>query len=93
MFFQTRMPLCLRRAVVAPRCGYTTLRFPATTGQTLRIRQTGPVQDKDAFGKVVESKSFYRKGNTCGAVDVVQSMWCKLCGAIYVVQLTSLLRA
>ena len=53
--------------------GYTTLRFPATTGQTLRIRQTGPVQDKDAFGKVVELASARQAGDT--GADAVPPGW------------------
>ncbi|WP_313332848.1 DUF4982 domain-containing protein [Sphingobium yanoikuyae] len=53
--------------------GYTTLRFPATTGQTLRIRQTGAVQDKDAFGKVVELASARQAGDT--GADAVPPGW------------------
>lgn len=44
--------------------GYVTLDFPATTGTALRIRQTGAVADKDAFGKVIELNNARAAGDT-----------------------------
>jgi hypothetical protein len=57
----------------ARQLGYTTLSFPAATGSVLRIRQTGPVMDKDAFGKVVELSSARQAGDT--GADAVPPGW------------------
>ncbi len=53
--------------------GYTTLSFPPATGQVLRIRQRGPVQDRDAFGKVVELNNARAAGDT--GADAVPPGW------------------
>jgi len=49
--------------------GYVALPFPAATGQVLRIVQTGPVADRDAFGKIVELETARQAGDT-GANEV-----------------------
>ncbi len=52
---------------------YVTLEFPATTGKTLRIRQTAAVADRDAFGKVVELNNARASGDT--GADAVPPGW------------------
>lgn len=53
--------------------GYVTIDFPATTGKVLRIRQTAPVADRDAFGKVVELSNAKASGDT--GADAVPPGW------------------
>lgn len=53
--------------------GYTTLSFPVATGSVLRIRQTGKVEDRDAFGKVVELNNAKASGDT--GADTVPPGW------------------
>ncbi|MBO9622932.1 MAG: DUF4982 domain-containing protein [Sphingomonas sp.] len=49
--------------------GYVGQSFPAATGRVLRIVQTGPVTDRDAFGKIVELSTARQAGDT-GANEV-----------------------
>lgn len=53
--------------------GYTALGFAPATGQVLRIIQTGPVEDRDAFGKVVELNNARAAGDT--GADAVPPGW------------------
>ena len=53
--------------------GYAALRFPAATGRVLRIAQTGPVEDRDAFGKIVELNTARQAGDT--GADAVPPGW------------------
>jgi beta-galactosidase len=53
--------------------GYAAIRFPAATGRVLRIVQTGPVADRDAFGKVVELDTARKAGDT--GADAVPPGW------------------
>ncbi len=53
--------------------GYTALSFAPATGQLLRIVQTGPVEDRDAFGKVVELNNARAAGDT--GADAVPPGW------------------
>jgi hypothetical protein len=53
--------------------GYAHLRFAPARGQVLRIVQTGPVEDRDAFGKVVELNSARQAGDT--GADAVPPGW------------------
>ncbi|TFI57640.1 glycoside hydrolase family 2 protein [Sphingomonas parva] len=53
--------------------GYAVLRFPAATGQTLRIVQTGKVEDRDAFGKIVELETARQAGDT--GANAVRPGW------------------
>jgi hypothetical protein len=53
--------------------GYTALAFPAATGTVLRIVQTGSVEDRDAFGNVVELSTARQAGDT--GADAVPPGW------------------
>jgi hypothetical protein len=53
--------------------GYAVIDFPPATGRVLRITQTGPVVDKDAFGKVVELNNARAAGDT--GADAVPPGW------------------
>lgn len=53
--------------------GYTMLGFAPAKGQLLRIRQTGPVEDRDAFGKIVKLNNARAAGDT--GADAVPSGW------------------
>jgi hypothetical protein len=53
--------------------GYTGLRFAPATGRVLRITQTGTVEDRDAFGKVVELSTARQAGDT--GADAVPPGW------------------
>lgn len=44
--------------------GYAHLKFAPARGQVLRITQTGPVTDRDAFGKIVELVTARQAGDT-----------------------------
>ncbi|MEC3911863.1 DUF4982 domain-containing protein [Sphingobium sp. CR2-8] len=61
------------KGVTDRQLGYTTLHFPAATGTALRIRQTGRVEDRDAFGKVVELNNAKASGDT--GADAVPPGW------------------
>ena len=53
--------------------GYAVLAFPAATGSVLRIVQTGTVEDRDAFGNVVELSTARQSGDT--GADAVPPGW------------------
>ncbi|MDP5279950.1 DUF4982 domain-containing protein [Sphingomonas sp. DG1-23] len=53
--------------------GYANLRFAPVTGAVLRITQIGPVEDRDAFGKVVELDTSRKAGDT--GADAVPPGW------------------
>ena len=53
--------------------GYAHVTFPVATGTVLRLRQTGPVADVDAFGKVVELSTARQSGDT--GADQVAPGW------------------
>ena len=53
--------------------GYAVLAFPAATGSVLRIVQTGTVEDRDAFGNVVELSTARQSGET--GADAVPPGW------------------
>ncbi|MHA6723924.1 glycoside hydrolase family 2 protein [Sphingomonas sp. RS2018] len=53
--------------------GYANVAFPVATGRILRIEQTGPVADKDAFGKIVELATARQSGDT--GADTVPPGW------------------
>jgi hypothetical protein len=53
--------------------GYTALGFAPVSGQVLRITQTGRVEDRDAFGKVVELNNARAAGDT--GADGVPPGW------------------
>lgn len=53
--------------------GYTALAFPEATGIVLRIIQTGSVEDRDAFGNVVELSTARQAGDT--GADAVPPGW------------------
>ncbi|MEO5773049.1 MAG: sugar-binding domain-containing protein [Sphingomicrobium sp.] len=53
--------------------GYAHLSFVPTTGRILRITLTGPVVDRDAFGKIVELNSARQAGDT--GADAVPPGW------------------
>jgi hypothetical protein len=53
--------------------GYAAIAFPAATGRILRITQTGPVEDRDAFGRIVELNSARQAGDT--GADAVPPGW------------------
>ncbi|MEO6078938.1 MAG: sugar-binding domain-containing protein [Steroidobacteraceae bacterium] len=53
--------------------GYTSLSFPNTTGAVLRIIQTGTVEDRDAFGNIVELSTARQAGDT--GADAVPPGW------------------
>ena len=53
--------------------GYTGLRFPVATGSMLRITQTGTVEDRDGFGKIVELNTARQAGDT--GADAVPPGW------------------
>jgi beta-galactosidase len=53
--------------------GYAHLTFPQATGRRLRIVQTGPVTDRDAFGKIVELNTARQAGDT--GADAVPPGW------------------
>ena len=44
--------------------GYASVRFAPTTGRVLRLTQTAPTQDRDAFGKIVELGTAKQSGDT-----------------------------
>ncbi len=44
--------------------GYAAVQFPQARGRVLRITQTGAVQDRDAFGKIVELATARQAGDT-----------------------------
>lgn len=54
--------------------GYAHIAFPAANGRVLRIELTGPVVDRDAFGKVVELNTARSAGDT-GADAVPQGRY------------------
>ncbi|MES2441189.1 MAG: sugar-binding domain-containing protein [Pseudomonadota bacterium] len=53
--------------------GYAAIAFAPARGQVLRITQTGPVEDRDAFGKVVELNNARAAGDT--GADAVPPGW------------------
>ncbi|UZK66253.1 glycoside hydrolase family 2 protein [Sphingomonas sp. M1-B02] len=53
--------------------GYAYLAFKPAKGRVLRIQQTGPVADRDAFGKVVELDTARKAGDT--GADSVPAGW------------------
>lgn len=53
--------------------GYAHLSFAPVTGRALRITQTGPVVDRDAFGNIVELKTARAAGDT--GADAVPPGW------------------
>jgi hypothetical protein len=53
--------------------GYAILDFAPSTGRVLRIQQTGPVVDRDAFGAVVELNNARAAGDT--GADAVPPGW------------------
>ncbi len=53
--------------------GYATVPFPQARGRVLRITQTGAVQDRDAFGKIVELATARQAGDT--GADAVPAGW------------------
>lgn len=53
--------------------GYVAVAFAPTQGTVLRIEQTGPVEDRDAFGKVVELNNARAAGDT--GADAVPPGW------------------
>ena len=53
--------------------GYTALSFPVSTGTVLRIAQTGTVEDRDAFGRIVELSTARQAGDT--GADAVPPGW------------------
>lgn len=53
--------------------GYANLAFAPATGSVLRIQQTGAVEDRDAFGKVVELDTARKAGDT--GADAVPPGW------------------
>lgn len=53
--------------------GYAAIRFAPARGQVLRIVQTGPVADRDAFGKVIELDTARKAGDT--GADAVPPGW------------------
>jgi len=53
--------------------GYAHLSFAPVTGRVLRITQTGPVVDRDAFGNIVELKTARAAGDT--GADAVPPGW------------------
>ena len=53
--------------------GYAMLGFAPAKGQLLRITQTGPVEDRDAFGNVVELNNARAAGDT--GADAVAPGW------------------
>jgi hypothetical protein len=53
--------------------GYTALRFAPAAGRVLRIAQTGTVEDRDAFGKIVELATARQAGDT--GADAVPPGW------------------
>ncbi|WP_240500141.1 glycoside hydrolase family 2 protein [Sphingomonas montana] len=44
--------------------GYANVAFPPATGRVLRLTQTAPTQDRDAFGKIVELGTAKQSGDT-----------------------------
>jgi hypothetical protein len=53
--------------------GYASVSFPAARGRVLRIVQTGTVEDRDAFGKIVELNTARQAGDT--GADSVPPGW------------------
>lgn len=53
--------------------GYVHLKFTPATGRILRITQTGPVTDRDGFGKIVELVTARQAGDT--GANVVPPGW------------------
>jgi hypothetical protein len=53
--------------------GYAVLAFAPTTGQVLRITQTGTVEDRDGFGRIVELNNARSAGDT--GADTVPPGW------------------
>ncbi|MDV3458815.1 DUF4982 domain-containing protein [Sphingomonas sp. HF-S4] len=53
--------------------GYAHLAFAPANGQVLRIVQTGPVADRDGFGKIVELDTARKAGDT--GADAVPPGW------------------
>ncbi len=53
--------------------GYAAIDFAAATGRVLRITQTAPTQDRDAFGKIVEVSNARQAGDT--GADAVAAGW------------------
>jgi hypothetical protein len=53
--------------------GYANVKFTAATGQVLRVTQTAPVVDRDAFGKIVELTNPRAAGDT--GADAVPPGW------------------
>ncbi len=53
--------------------GYASQPFAATTGRTLRITQTAPTEDRDAFGAIVELATARQAGDT--GADAVPPGW------------------
>jgi beta-galactosidase len=44
--------------------GYANVAFAPATGTVLRLTQTGPTADRDAFGKIVELGTAKQSGDT-----------------------------
>ena len=53
--------------------GYAVLAFAPATGQVLRITQTGTVEDRDGFGRIVELNNARSAGDT--GADTVPPGW------------------
>lgn len=53
--------------------GYANIAFAPARGQVLRIAQTGPVEDRDGFGKIVELDTARKAGDT--GADAVPPGW------------------
>jgi len=53
--------------------GYALAAFAPATGSVLRIEQTGPTEDRDGFGKIVELNSARAAGDT--GADAVPPGW------------------
>ncbi|MCU6454110.1 DUF4982 domain-containing protein [Sphingomonas sp. A2-49] len=53
--------------------GYAVVDFPAARGRTVRIAQTAPTVDRDAFGKIVEVGNARQAGDT--GADAVPAGW------------------
>ncbi len=53
--------------------GYAAVSFPAASGRVVRITQTAPTEDRDAFGKIVEVSNAKQAGDT--GADAVPAGW------------------
>ena len=53
--------------------GYAAIGFPAAQGRVVRITQTAPTEDRDAFGKIVEVSNARQAGDT--GADAIPAGW------------------